>query len=246
MQVAAKVVLVVGRQQVGAWTVLHAGTTWRVRRSANPLVDVAVHDVAQDMAVVDIAAQRIAAAQFLVAAKVQHIALRAGVVRVRIALRRIAQHGQRKGLVAVHQVVGVHHRQIDVSALILKADLAKQLADAAGTADGPARFVVRAGSEVVVGVVAMPALLQVQRAPSKGTERGLDRRTRKREPALGVHRHGTTQGVQSVDRIRAGNQRDVGNRNLRDQVPGHDVTKRLVHAHAIEKHRQALWRTQHW
>ena len=58
--------------------------------------------------------------------------------------------------------------------------------------------------------------------------------------ALGVDRQRAAQRVESEHRVRAGNQLDAGDRRLRQQVPVDDVAERLVDAHAVLEHRQAL------
>src|SRR5579862_1689025 len=54
--------------------------------------------------------------------------------------------------------------------------------------------------------------------------------------ALGLDRYGAAKGVKTEERIRSGHQRDFGDGDLGNQVPGHDVAKWLVLPDAVHVH----------
>jgi len=62
--------------------------------------------------------------------------------------------------------------------------------------------------------------------------------------ALGLHRQGPTQGVETEHRVGPGHERHSGDRLLGNQIPVHRVAEGFVDAHAVDVHRQALGRAE--
>ena len=162
-----------------------------------------------------------------------------------VARRCVTQHGSRNRLVAVQQVVAVHHRQVDVAQLILKTEFAKKLTDFAGVVLCPAFVVVYAGRQIVICVLAVPPSLRIGTHAAKRASSDFDVATAELKTAFCIQAQSATQGVQTVYRIRARNERDVGDGDLRNQIPRHHVAKRFVHAHPIHEDGNALRRSQH-
>ena len=96
-----------------------------------------------------------------------------------------------------------------------------------------------AGDEPVP-VAGHAALLDLQAAPPERAARQLHRAARVLAAALGVDRQRATQGVQAEQGVRARDELDARDGRLRQQVPVHHVAERLVDAHAVLEHRQAL------
>ena len=147
--------------------------------------------------------------------------------------------------IAVQIVVGQVQTQLAAGTAVTPAQLAKQLAHIAGGLDTPAAVVKLVEHEVAVQTfVVHKPVFQQQVAPAMAARLQLDLRAWAAAPVLGFQRQSTAQGVQSKQRVGAGHQRDRLERGAGNQVPAEHIAKRLVHAHAVQVHRQALRRTQ--
>ena len=155
---------------------------------------------------------------------------------------------QRQGLRAFQLVVGCAERQVDVGAVVLPAELGKELPDMAGVVLRPAIVGgVVAGGEPVPRTV-LAAGLEAQRATPERAARQRDRASRPvrvfARAALAVEGDGAAQRVQPEGRVGARNELNAGDRGLRDQVPVDRIAERLVDAHPVEEDRDALRRAE--
>ena len=87
-------------------------------------------------------------------------------------------------------------------------------------------------------------MLELDAAPSIGTQARLDGGAGTAAPVLGLQSQRAAQGVEAKQWVRAGHQGQRFDGHARDQVPADDVAKRLVQSHAVEIHRESLRRAQ--
>ena len=165
-------------------------------------------------------------------------------VRERISLPDVFGERQRQGLRAFERIVGQRQAQIEVRVLGLVTDLAEKLRDLARVVVGPATITQQVPGQEIIPVAVLATMFELDSMPAERTGVGLDRPTRVVAAALGVDRQCAAQGVQAEGRIRSGNELDAGDRRLRNQVPVDDIAERLVDAHAVLEHRQALRHTK--
>ncbi len=88
------------------------------------------------------------------------------------------------------------------------------------------------------------AILEFTSAPPEAAATRLQRHPRLAAAVFGLDRDRASQRVEPEQRIRSRHERDFGNRYLRYQVPGHDIAKRLVLAHAVHVHGNSLRRAK--
>ena len=104
----------------------------------------------------------------------------------------------------------------------------------------PACLVVQVHRGEIVGMLAVTAGLGFRRAPAESAARQPQRGAREGESGLGLDRQHAAERIQSEHRIRSGQEMRCRHGIARDQVPVDHVAERLVHAHAVHEHRQAL------
>ena len=118
-------------KQIGRRTVGGRDAGRIVYGSRDRIGDIAVEHVSRYLPVIKITRDRFVRAQLQAAAQVERKALGVRVVRVGITLRGVSQCGERYVLIPVQKVVRVHQRKVNVRAVVLKSDFAKELPDAA-------------------------------------------------------------------------------------------------------------------
>src|SRR5579859_392037 len=104
----------------------------------------------------------------------------------------------------------------------------------------PAVFLESVVGDEVVNICSVSAAFKLDRAAPEGSAVGLDRSSRVLESALGLDGQGAAQRVEAEEGIGPGDQCDVGNCRLLDEVPVHRVPERFVDTHAVLKYGEAL------
>src|SRR4051794_14871840 len=151
-------------------------------------------------------------------------------------LRVLQQERERDGLCAVQRVVRAGKAYIHIGRPIAKAQFSESLPHAAGGVIAPALLVEQIARDEVADTVGVSTELAFDGAASEGAAVGLCSETGKVEAVFGLHRKRAAQGVEAEDGIRAGDQRDVGNRRFRQKIPVDGVAEWLVDAHTVLEH----------
>ena len=161
-------------------------------------------------------------------------------VRVGVGLTPVFHERQRQGLRAFEPVVGRRQADVQIVAFGLVADLPEELRHAAGIVRSPAPILGEVGGDVVVPGAGLAAVLYLQRASAERSARQLDGAPGVLAPTLRVDGQRTAQRVEPEERVGTGDELQARNRRLRQQVPIDHVAERLVDAHTVLEHRQAL------
>jgi hypothetical protein len=99
-------------------------------------------------------------------------------------------------------------------------------------------------SEVVIPAGLVATELELQRRAAKAAALGTHQGIGLVKAAPGAQHHRAAQGVEAVERVGAGQHGDFGQGQVRDQIPVDGIAKAFIHAHAVQKHRQALRRAE--
>jgi hypothetical protein len=119
-------------------------------------------------------------------------------------------------------------------------DLAEELLDAAPVVLCPAVFVGEIGSDVVIDAIAHSPVFDLRASAAELASAHLQGATRVLGAALGEDRQRATERVQAERGNRTRDGLHAGNGGRREQVPVPHISKRLIDANAILKHRETL------
>jgi hypothetical protein len=165
-------------------------------------------------------------------------------VRERVGLLVVPEKRQRQRLRSLQLVVGQRESDVDIGLLVLVADLAEELLDAARIVIGPAVVVVEVPGREPVEPIRSAPYLELGRIGSERSAGRLDRRSRILRAAFRVDRERAAERIETERGHRARKQLHARDRGARQQVPVHDVAESLVDAHAVLEHRDALRRAE--
>src|SRR4029450_11007642 len=119
------------------------------------------------------------------------------------------------------------------------AALGEELPQLARRFRAPAVFVQRIKGEIPVEGAPGSTVLGLDVPAPEGSSGRTDGRPREVAAVLGVYGERAAQRVEPEDRIRARDDVDPGDGQLRGEVPPHRVAESVVEAHAVEVDRQA-------
>jgi hypothetical protein len=103
----------------------------------------------------------------------------------------------------------------------------------------PAGVIDRVEGEVPVERATETTVFRVDAPSSEGAAPRFQLHAREIEAALRVHGERAAEGVQSEDGIGAGDDVDIGDGRLGDQIPVDRLSEAVIEAHAVKVHREA-------
>ena len=116
---------------------------------------------------------------------------------------------------------------------MLPTDVAKQLPDIRRREIAPTIFPEEIAAEEITQPLIVTTAGKFNRSASEGTTVEFYVVSGVCEACLSLQREGTTERVQTKERIRAGHQINAGDRGLRNDIPVHRVTERFVNTNAV-------------
>src|SRR6185369_14101087 len=145
---------------------------------------------------------------------------------------------------AFEAVARERHAQIRIRLLGLPSHLAEELLHAARVVLGPAVVVEPVAGDEVVPALVLAAELALERLASERAAISLQRTARILAAALGVDGERAAKRIEAEGGCCTRQELHAGDGGAGNEVPVHDVTEGLVHAHAVLENRQPLRQAQ--